>query len=170
MNLPAVRRGGAATARQSLNAAGLQLFGNFVSNVTRWSPSLLEQVYTAVTGKHRPAKLDAVTVVAALGGVSRKTARAWGAWYGSLETKGRFAAFTSGVAPVGQSHEAVGSSQEAVGSPQDDVEAVDAALASFVVGNARVTDGIDLICDVSRNGKCVFGGNFDKFVFVFAVA
>ena len=118
MNLPAVGRGGAAGTRQSLNAAGLQLFGNFVTNVSRCSPSLLEQVNTAVTGKHSRTKLDAVTVVAALGGVRGKTARGW---YDSLKENGWGAAFTSGVAPVGPSHEAVGSSQEAVGSSQEAV-------------------------------------------------
>ena len=76
-----------------------------------------KEVYIALAG-HIPmhGRVDAVTVVAALGGVSRKTARGW---YESLKTKGWCAAFTSGVAPVGPSHEAVGSPQEAVGSTQD---------------------------------------------------
>ena len=114
VNLPAIGRGG--SQRNSLNAAGLQLFGNCVTNVGRLSPSLLEQVYIALTGHHRHGRVDAVTVVAALGCVSNKTARGW---YHSLEARGWGAAFTAGVAAVGASHEAVGSPQEAADSSNE---------------------------------------------------
>ena len=88
-------------------AAGLKLFGNCVTNVSLLSLPLLEQVYKALTGHrihHQHGRVDAVMVVAALGGVSYKTAREW---YHSLETRGWGAVFNA--------VEAVGSPQEAVG-------------------------------------------------------
>ena len=66
VNLPAIGRGG--SQRNSLNAAGLQLFGNCVTNVGRLSPSLLEQVYRALTEYHRHGRVDAVTVVTSYDG------------------------------------------------------------------------------------------------------
>ena len=48
--------------------AGMQLFGNC-------EPSLLEQVYGALTVQKKHGRVDAVTVVAAIGGVSYKTAK-----------------------------------------------------------------------------------------------
>ena len=100
-----------------MNAAGVQLFGNCVTNADKLSPSLLEQIYVGLTGHHQHGRVDAVTVVGLLAGMRKKTARGW---YESLEASGWGLAFAAGVAAagaaVGSSHEAVGSEEEAAGA------------------------------------------------------
>ena len=110
-----------------MNAAGLQLFVNWVTNADKLSPSLLEQVYIALTGHHQHGRVDAVTVVALLAGVHKKTARGW---YQSLEACGWGLAFTAGVAAAGA---AVGSSQEAVGSLEEAEDALPEVEVAAVV-------------------------------------
>ena len=101
-----------------MNAAGLQLFRSCVPNAGKLSPSLLEQIYLALTGQRRHGRVDAVTVVALLAGMRKKTARGW---YQSLEASGWSLGFTAGVAAAGA---AVGSSQEVVGSLEEAEDAL----------------------------------------------
>ena len=89
-NMPALVKGG-SQGGQSLNAAGLQLFGNCVESAGKLSPDLRKQLYIELSGRHTVATVDAVTVVSALGGVSSKTARSW---FNILKARGWASAFT----------------------------------------------------------------------------
>jgi len=68
-NIPALVKGG-AQGGHSLNAAGLQFFGNCVTNVGKVSPELRQRLYMELSGRRTVAVVDAVTLVSALGGVS----------------------------------------------------------------------------------------------------
>ena len=94
-NIPALRAGG-VNGGHSLNAAGMQLFGNCVSNLERLPMKTLKELNSTLTGRSHcvgGAWVDAVSVAAVLGGVHRKTARRW---YASLNAKEWSAAFTPG--------------------------------------------------------------------------
>ena len=88
-NIPALLAGGVNGGR-SLNAAGMQLFGNCVANLERLPMNTLKTLYGTLTGNYISqaglvdAKVDAISVAAVLGGVHRKTARQW---YASLNAK-----------------------------------------------------------------------------------
>ena len=116
-NIPALRAGG-IQGGQSLNAAGMQLFGNCVKNIDGLASKTLNELYVALTGKKTASCVDAVSVVAALGGVSFKTARKW---YNQMDAMGWSSAFTPGQSSIvpgaKQKKELdVGSSQVAVGT------------------------------------------------------
>ena len=91
-NIPALRSGG-VNGGCSLNAAGMQLFGNCVRNLERLPGETLKELYTTLTGQVKTSAVDAVSVASMLGGVHRKTARLW---YKSLNARGWSAAFTRG--------------------------------------------------------------------------
>ena len=91
-NIPALHAGG-VNGGHSLNAAGMQLFGNCVSNLERLPMKTLKELYSSLTGSIKAHRVDAVSVAAVLGGVHRKTARRW---YASLNAKEWLAAFTPG--------------------------------------------------------------------------
>ena len=123
-NIPALRAGG-VNGGCSLNAAGMQLFGNCVSNLERLPMKTLKELYTTLTGK-TGKRLNAVSVAAVLGGVHRKTARQW---YASLSAKEWSAAFTPGKShiklAVGNSGtELAGGTESAVGNPETDLTAL----------------------------------------------
>jgi len=110
-NCPALVKGG-LQGGHSLNAAGLQFFGNCVTNMGKVSPELRQQLYTElVSGRRTAAAVDVVTLVSALGGVSSKTARSW---RDTLDKRGWASAFQHGdvsVASASESFEvAVGTS------------------------------------------------------------
>ena len=94
-NIPALHAGG-VNGGHSLNAAGMQLFGNCVSNLERLPMKTLKELYSTLTGNITAPCVDAVSVAAVLGGVHRKTARQWSA---SLRAKDWSAAFTQGKSP-----------------------------------------------------------------------
>ena len=71
----------------------MQLFGNLLTNASKLPPDTLQQRYLAMTGAHKTPVIDAVTFVAAMSGVSRKTTRGW---YSALESRGWESAFTEG--------------------------------------------------------------------------
>ena len=118
-NIPALRAGG-VNGGQSLNAAGMQLFGNCVSNLKRLPTKTLNELYSTLTGNRKASCVDAVSVAAALGGVHLKTARRW---YASLNARGWSAAFTPGKSHIKL---AVGNSgtESAVGNPETDLTAL----------------------------------------------
>ena len=96
-----------------MNAAGMQLFGNCVSNLERLPMKTLKELYSTLTGNITAPCVDAVSVAAVLGGVHRKTARQW---YASLNAKEWSAAFTPGKAHI--------KSKLAVGNPETDLTAL----------------------------------------------
>ena len=69
-NIPALHAGG-VNGGHSLNAAGMQLFGNCVSTLERVPRQTLKELYRTLTG-HTRAPVDAVPVAAVLGRVHRK--------------------------------------------------------------------------------------------------
>ena len=119
-NIPALRAGG-FNGGASMNAAGMQFFGNCVTNLARLPRETLLELYSTLTGNKTAPQyfIDAVTVTASLAGVNRKTARLW---YESLVAKNWCAAFTQGKSAVGNSQTklAVGNSgtELAVGNPE----------------------------------------------------
>ena len=70
-NIPAVQAGG-LNGGDSLSAAGMQLFGNCVSNLERLPMKTLKELYSTLTGNITAPCVDAVSVAAVLGGVHRK--------------------------------------------------------------------------------------------------
>ena len=72
-NISVVQRGG-VKGSHTLSAAGMQMFGNCVSNLGRLCRKTLQEVYSSLSGnKSAPrSRVDAVTVAAALAGASRK--------------------------------------------------------------------------------------------------
>ena len=101
-----------------MNAAEMQLFRKSVKNAGRLPSKTLNELYVMLTGKKNAPGVDAVSVVAALGGVSIKTARQW---YNNMDAMGWSSAFTPGqfsiVAGAKQEKElAIGSSRVAVGT------------------------------------------------------
>ncbi len=118
-NIPALQKGG-FQGGFSLNAAGLQLFGNCVTNASKLSDELRRQAYTAITGSKTVANIDAVTLISVLGGVSRKTARSW---FQALNDRGWVSAFTH--CSTGDDH---GEAMAAVGAMEAAVGAVEAAM------------------------------------------
>ena len=118
-NIPALHAGG-VNGGHSLNAAGMQLFGNCVSNLERLPMKTLKELYSTLTGNITAPCVDAVSVAAVLGGVHRKTARQW---YASLNAKEWSAAFTPGKSHI---QLAVGNSgtESAVGNPETDLTAL----------------------------------------------
>ena len=154
-NIPALRAGG-IQGGQSLNAAGMQLFGNCVKNAGRLPSKTLHELYVTLTGKKNALGVDAVSVVAALGGVSIKTARQW---YNQMDAMGWSSAFTPGqssiVAGAKQEKELdVGSSQVAVGTFGSEALLPDVLPA--VGGEAVETEEESYFdCDLSACGqKC----------------
>ena len=120
-NIPALHAGG-VNGGHSLNAAGMQLFGNCVSNLERLPMKTLKELYSTLTGNITAPCVDAISVAAVLGGVHLKTARQW---YASLNAKGWSAAFTPGKSHI-KSKLAVGNSgtELAVGNPETDLTAL----------------------------------------------
>ena len=137
-NIPAVGRGG--SHRQSLNAAGIQFFGNCITDAAKLPHAVQKEIYTALTGHRRHPKVDAVTVVSVLGAVSLKTARSW---HQTLEEKGWSAGFT-----VGTPESCLASTQEAVGSFPEmvDMDALPEVLPA-VVDAAEIDTDSDLDLD-----------------------
>ena len=115
-NIPALHAGGVSGGR-SLNAAGMQLFGNCVSNLKRLPMKTLKELYSTLTGNITAPCVDAVSVAAVLGGVHRKTARQW---YASLNAKEWSAAFSQGKSHIKLAVGNVGNSgtELAVGNPE----------------------------------------------------
>ena len=138
-NIPAVGRGG-SSHRQSLNAAGIQFFGNCITNAAKLPHAVQKEIYTALTGHRHHPKVDAVTVVSILGAVSRQTARSW---HQTLEEKGWSAGFT-----VGTPESCLASTQEAVGSFPEmvDMDALPEVLPA-VVDAAEIDTDSDLDLD-----------------------
>ena len=138
-NIPAVGRGG-SSHRQSLNAAGIQFFGNCITNAAKLPHAVQKEIYTALTGHRHHPKVDAVTVVSVLGAVSLKTARSW---HQTLEEKGWSAGFT-----VGTPESCLASTQEAVGSFPEmvDMDALPEVLPA-VVDAAEIDTDSDLDLD-----------------------
>ena len=95
-NIPALHAGG-VNGGHSLNAAGMQLFGNCVSNLDRLPKKTLKELYSTLTGNIKAPRVDGISVAAVLGGVNRKTARQW---YASLNAKEWSAAFTPGKSHI----------------------------------------------------------------------
>ena len=137
-NIPAVGRGG-SSHRQSLNAAGIQFFGNCITNAAKLPHAVQKEIYTALTGHRHHPKVDAVTAVSVLGAVSLKTARSW---HQTLEEKGWSAGFT-----VGTPESCLASTQEAVGSFPEmvDMDALPEVLPA-VVDAAEIDTDSDLDC------------------------
>ena len=94
-NIPALHAGG-VNGGHSLNAAGMQLFGNCVSNLERLPMKTLKELYSTLTGNITAPCVDAISVAAVLGGVHRKTARQW---YASLNVKGVVGSIYTGKIP-----------------------------------------------------------------------
>ena len=115
-SIPALQSGG-ARGGQSLNAAGLQLFGNCVANAGKLPSQMLHQMYIAITGVTTVGNIDAVTVVSVLCGMQRKTARLW---FAELNRKGWSSAFArSGAdASIGALGAAVGASGSTTGEEE----------------------------------------------------
>ena len=132
-NIPAVGRGG-SSHRQSLNAAGIQFFGNCITNAAKLPHAVQKEIYTALTGHRHHPKVDAVTVVSVLGVVSLKTARSW---HQTLEEKGWSAGFT-----VGTPESCLASTQEA---EMVDMDALPEVLPA-VVDAAEIDTDSDLDC------------------------
>jgi hypothetical protein len=90
-NVPALGRGGVAGSR-SLNAAGLQIIGNLITNVRDLPPDCAQALQAGLSTKvlSKKAPLDPVSVVAGLIGVSPKTVRGW---HCELENRGWGSAF-----------------------------------------------------------------------------
>ena len=65
-NIPALHAGG-VNGGHSLNAAGMQLFGNCVSNLERLPMMTLKELYITLTGSIRARDVDTVSVAAVLG-------------------------------------------------------------------------------------------------------
>ena len=93
----------------------------------------LKELYSTLTGNVRAHHMDAISVVAVLGGVHRKTARQW---YDSLKAKEWSAAFTPGKSHIKL---AVGNSgtQLAVGNPETDLTALPDTLPVFAAPSGR---------------------------------
>ena len=71
-NIPALHAGG-VNGGHSLNAAGMQLFGNCVSNLERLPMKTLKELYSTLTGHITGVhSVDAVSVAAVLGGCTEK--------------------------------------------------------------------------------------------------
>ena len=114
-NIPALVKGG-AQGGHSLNAAGLQFFGNCVTNLGKVPPELRQRLYMELSGRHTVRAVDVVTLVSILGGVSSKTARSW---HNALDTRGWASAFQHGDL-AGESFEvAVGTSDGVVEDVED---------------------------------------------------
>ena len=146
-NIPALHSGG-ANGGHTLNAAGMQLFGNCVSNLERLPMKTLKELNSTLTGRSHcvgGAWVGAVSVAAVLGGVHRKTARRW---YASLNAKEWSAAFTPGHSHIKL---AVGNSgtESAVGNPETDLTALPDTLP--------VVDGV---AETSSESDC----DLDSFV------
>ena len=133
-NIPAVGRGG-SSHRQSLNAAGIQFFGNCITNAAKLPHAVQKEIYTALTGHRHHPKVDAVTAVSVLGAVSLKTARSW---HQTLEEKGWSAGFT-----VGTPESCLASTQEA---EMVDMDALPEVLPA-VVDAAEIDTDSDLDLD-----------------------
>ena len=93
-NISVVQRGG-VKGSHTLNAAGMQMFVNCVSNLGRLPTKTLQELYNSLTGNKKVSHVAAVTVAAMLAGVHTKTARQWSA---TLTPKNWPAAFTPGNA------------------------------------------------------------------------
>ena len=132
-----------------MNAAGMQFFGNCVTNLARLPRETLLELYSTLTGNKTAPQyfIDAVTVTASLAGVNRKTARLW---YESLVAKNWCAAFTQGKSAVGNSQTklAVGNSgtELAVGNPETDLTALPDTLP-VVVAVAEASSDSDCELD-----------------------
>ena len=70
-NIPALHAGG-VNGGCSLNAAGMQLFGNCVRNLECLPGETLKELYTTLTGHIRTYAVDAVLVASMLGGGTEK--------------------------------------------------------------------------------------------------
>jgi hypothetical protein len=72
-NIPYLLRGGSQGGR-SLNAGGMQFFGNCVRNVDRLPKDTLKEMYATLTGAFVGglSSVDAVSFVAVIGGISNK--------------------------------------------------------------------------------------------------
>ena len=140
-NIPAVGRGG-SSHRQSLNAAGIQFFGNCITNAAKLPHAVQKEIYTALTGHRHHPKVDAVTVVSVLGAVSLKTARSW---HQTLEEKGWSAGFT-----VGTPESCLASTQEA---EMVDMDALPEVLPAVVdaVKSGESTQIIASVCVEETN-------------------
>ena len=141
-NIPALQSGG-ANGEHTLNAAGMQLFGNCVSNLERLPMKTLMELYHTLKGHQgcSGSGPDAVSVAALLGGVRPRTARQW---YASLNSKGWSAAFKPGKSHIKL---AVGKSgtESAVGNPETDLTALPDTLPVVVdVAETRSEPDCDL--------------------------
>ena len=65
-NIPALHAGG-VNGGHSLNAAGMQLFGNCVSNLERLPMKTLKELYSSLAGSIKAHSVGAVSVAAVLG-------------------------------------------------------------------------------------------------------
>jgi hypothetical protein len=74
-NVPALRRGG-GPQRSTLNAAGMQLIGNFLTNAEKIPKELRSKMCVLMTDR-QVGNVDSLSFVAIMGGVSRKTMRSW---------------------------------------------------------------------------------------------
>ena len=70
-HIPALHAGG-VNGGHSLNAAGMQLFGNCVSNLERLLMNTLKELYSTLTGNIMAPCVGAVYVAAVLGGCTEK--------------------------------------------------------------------------------------------------
>ena len=70
-NILAVQAGG-VNGGHSLNAAGMQLFGNCVSKLERLPMKTLKELYSTLAGNITAPCMDAVPVAAVLGGCTQK--------------------------------------------------------------------------------------------------
>ena len=52
-----------------MNAAGKQLFGNLVTDISRLPSNASRELYLAMTGNTKAAGIDAISVVAVIGGI-----------------------------------------------------------------------------------------------------
>ena len=122
----------------TLNAAGMQLFGNCVSNLERLPMQTLKELYFTLTGNITAPCVDAVSVAAVLGGVHRNTVRGW---YAPLNANEWSAASTPGHSHIKL---AVGKSgaESAVGNPETDLTALPDTLP-VVVGVAETSSESD---------------------------
>ena len=126
-NISVVQRGG-VKGSHTLNAAGMQMFGNCVSNLGRLPAKTLQELYNSLTGNKNVSHVATVTVAAMLAGVHTKTARQWSA---TLTPKNWPAAFTPGKCQIKL---AVGNSgtELAVGNPETDLTALPDTLPVVV--------------------------------------
>ena len=125
-----------------MNAAGIQFFGNCITNAAKLPHAVQKEIYTALTGHRHHPKVDAVTVVSVLGAVSRKTARSW---HRTLEETGWSAGFT-----VGTPESCLASTQEA---EMVDMDALPEVLPAVVdaVKSGESTQIIASVCVEETN-------------------